>query len=146
MRSLFIRILERVSSHKWEWILARSIFRQNFKSETIKIQYFIDRGRLWASLFNQLKLQRITLLEFGVFEAYSIKKFAELNSNCESQFFGFDSFEGLPEDWTSEKKKGTFNLSGNVPDIGDERIKFVKGWFQNTLPLFLKDNYLQNAH
>ena len=58
--------------------------------------------------------------------------------------FGFDSFEGLPEDWKhafgSITKKGTFNVNGQTPDIDNTNVKFVKGWFEDTLPNFLRDN------
>jgi hypothetical protein len=44
---------------------------------------------------------------------------------------GLDSFEGLPEDWGS-MQKGTFDVGGEVPQIDDPRVSFIKGWFQNT--------------
>jgi hypothetical protein len=30
----------------------------------------------------------------------------------ESKFYGFDTFVGLPEDWTYRMKKDAFNLNG----------------------------------
>ena len=41
-------------------------------------------------------------------------------------------------------KKGAFNLNGNVPGVEDQRIMFIKGWFQNTLPGFIKNNDLSD--
>ena len=52
-------------------------------------------------------------------------------------FFGFDSFLGLPEDWTPENRKGKFDLQGAVPIFLDSRISVIKGYFQDTLPDFL---------
>jgi hypothetical protein len=79
----------------------------------------------------------IDYLEFGVFEGASMRSWVALNQNRESRFFGFDSFEGLPEDWHSGKKKGSFSTCGKQPVIADTRVSFVAGWFQNSLREFL---------
>ena len=84
----------------------------------------------------------ITLLEFGVYKGYSIKFFSNLNSHKASTFYGFDSFIGLPEDWSKNEPKGAFDTMGKLPETNDERVNFVKGWFQNTLPLFLSNNQI----
>jgi O-methyltransferase len=48
-------------------------------------------------------------------------------------FIGLDSFEGLPEDWGSASMpKGSFDVGGSIPSVADERVQFIKGWFQNT--------------
>ena len=62
-----------------------------------------------------------------------------MNRDPQSRFIGFDSSEGLPEDWLGNYTKGTFDVGGAVPQIDDERVNFIKGWFQNTLPGFLKE-------
>jgi O-methyltransferase len=79
----------------------------------------------------------IDFLEFGVYTGHSIRFWSEMNRDPQSRFIGFDSFEGLPEDWTKKLPRGTFDVGGAVPQIDDERVSFVKGWFQNTLPGFL---------
>ena len=81
----------------------------------------------------------IDFLEFGVYKGNSIRLWSEMNRDPQSRFVGFDSFEGLPEGWTRDYTQGAFNVSGAIPDIGDERVSFVKGWFQSTLLEFLKD-------
>lgn len=75
-------------------------------------------------------------LEFGVFWGASIKKWLSLEPHADTRMFGFDSFEGLPEKWTSQHGEKAF--SSPMPDIKDPRVKFIKGWFQDTLPEFLK--------
>ena len=46
----------------------------------------------------------------------------------------------MPEKWGATiYDKGFFSTEGIPPIIADERVSFVKGWFQQTLPLFLKD-------
>lgn len=80
--------------------------------------------------------QPVLYLEFGVFEGYSMEYFAGRFTDARSRLIGFDSFEGLPEDWGS-LGKGTFSTSGAMPISADPRISFVKGWFQDTLPGFI---------
>jgi hypothetical protein len=81
----------------------------------------------------------IVYLEFGVHKGDSIKQWILLNKDNGSRFFGFDSFEGLPEGWTKEKGKGFFDMGGNTPKVDDSRVTFVKGWFDQTVPKFVKD-------
>src|ERR1700730_1859622 len=79
----------------------------------------------------------IDFSEFGVCEGKGIEFWSKINRDPQSRFIGFDSFEGLPEDWTRHYPKGALSTGGWVPEIEDERVSFVKGWFQNTLPGFL---------
>ena len=79
----------------------------------------------------------IDYLEFGVFEGASIRFWSAQNKNAASRFVGFDSFEGLPEDWHSGKRKGAFNTGGKPPEVSDPRVSFVTGWFQKSLKGFL---------
>ena len=47
--------------------------------------------------------------------------------------FGFDTFDGLPEDWDNFKA-GSYSSDGNIPKIkGGE---FIVGKFEDTLPNF----------
>ena len=63
-----------------------------------------------------------------------------LNKHPRSRFVGFDSFEGLPEDWLPGFPKGAFGTAGQLPDIPDIRVRFEAGWFQNTVPNFLSSD------
>ena len=48
-----------------------------------------------------------------------------------------DSFEGLKGDWYgSDAPSGTFGLGGQPPKV-ISNVTLVKGWFDNTLPIFL---------
>lgn len=75
-------------------------------------------------------------LEFGVWRGASIKRMSQLFTNQNARFYGFDSFEGLPESW-GEKPTGTFSVDGQAPRAHDPRITYVLGYFQNTLPGFI---------
>jgi len=71
-------------------------------------------------------------LEFGVYEGRTLRVIAAARNS--RQVFGFDSFQGLPEDWRSGLPAGTF-ATGNVPDVPGTEL--VVGWFADTLPDFL---------
>ncbi|MBI4383916.1 MAG: macrocin O-methyltransferase [Nitrospinae bacterium] len=79
----------------------------------------------------------IDYIEFGVYQGESLRKWRSINRRPESRFWGFDSFEGLPEDWGAHASEGTFDVNGIVPRIEDSRVNLVKGLFQETLPDFL---------
>ena len=79
----------------------------------------------------------LTYLEFGVWKGASMRRIMELFTSPQARFFGFDSFEGLPEAW-GPMAQGHFSTEGKLPNINDSRAKFVKGYFQNTLPEFTK--------
>lgn len=101
---------------------------------------FEDRTSYYKYLNeNILKNQAIDYLEFGVYKGDSIADWSSINSHQESRFFGFDSFEGLPERFDKSHPKGDFNANGQIPQINDKRVKFVKGLFQKTLPEFLSE-------
>lgn len=107
------------------------------------VPYIRERSQLFAYLNGSiLKGSAIDYLEFGVAEGESIREWARLNSHPGSRFFGFDSFEGLPEDWRGvfgKTPKGTFGTHGRPPEIENEaRVTWVVGLFQDTLPGFLQ--------
>jgi hypothetical protein len=56
------------------------------------------------------------VLEFGVWTGRSINIIAE-KVGSSRRVHGFDSFEGLPEDWIGNYVKGTFNTGGKFPKV-----------------------------
>jgi O-methyltransferase len=90
-------------------------------------QYIIDK-------FN-LKNKEITYLEFGVYKGSSFNWWINNCDNPKSKFYGFDSFEGLPESWGSTYNKG--DMLSEMPAINDSRGRFIKGFFQHSVPDFL---------
>jgi hypothetical protein len=75
-------------------------------------------------------------LEFGVFEGRSIRWWSDNLSQPDATLVGFDSFEGLPEDWRPGIGSGHFK-TGKPPEIDDKRVSFQVGWFDETLPRFI---------
>ena len=80
----------------------------------------------------------VNYIEFGVAAGHSFKWFLTQNTHPDSRFYGFDTFDGLPEDW-GPFKKGAFSNNNALPLINDERGKFYKGLFQQTIPVFVKE-------
>lgn len=81
-------------------------------------------------------------LEFGVGKGTTIDFIAE--SSAGMLVIGFDSFEGLPEDWkmsdTLSYLKGHYSLSGTIPPLKSKNVRLVRGYFHETLPDFMERN------
>jgi hypothetical protein len=76
------------------------------------------------------------VLEFGVENGASISFLAR---QTERVLHGFDSFEGLPEDWTGTfERKGKFSRGGSLPAVPGN-VRLHRGWFSETLPRFLAE-------
>lgn len=104
---------------------------------------FHERFRMYEFINSSaLNAQPIDYLELGVYKGTSLFKWADINRNESSRFYGFDSFEGLPEPWDNVRRthpRGAFDTSGQIPATDDWRIHFVKGLFQETMQPFLKN-------
>lgn len=108
-------------------------------------QKFIDRirGDLSTKVLHKSVLDEVLdsfkftsedlILEFGVWVGNSINKIASRNPHV--SIYGFDSFEGLPEDWSGLFVRGSFNMQGQLPKVYPN-VQLVKGWFSETLPDF----------
>jgi predicted O-methyltransferase YrrM len=72
-------------------------------------------------------------LEFGVFAGRSLRVIAEVRGGRE--VYGFDSFQGLPEDYRSHVREGAFAVP-EPPSVPGAEL--VVGWFDDTLPGFLE--------
>lgn len=109
----------------------------DYSKRNAMYQWVIDKEQLNAN---------INYLEFGVAAGHSFIWWLDKINNPESRFYGFDTFDGLPEDW-GPFKKGSFSNNNKVPEIKDSRGKFFTGLFQQTLPDFLKefDNNKRNV-
>lgn len=128
------RVLSSIKSDIFERSMVYSILQNDF-SEIRRIYTASSREALWDMCIENYATpdERLTYVEFGVYEGYSIKYFASRNRHAGSRFFGLDSFEGLPERW-GDMQKGAFNVDGNIPKTNDRRITFIRGWFQDTWP------------
>ena len=99
---------------------------------------YSDREKLHQHVLDKegLGQKPIHYFEFGVASGVSFKWWLNGAQHPESLFFGFDTFEGLPEDWHFFKKG---DMAFDVPNFNDGRASFIKGIFQDTLYAFLED-------
>jgi len=111
---------------------------------------FKKRETLWnycIKRISELQNKVEIIAEFGVWRGNSINYFAKKCPNA--NVYGFDSFEGLEEDWSGYVlPKGTFSTKGNIPKC-EKNIKLFKGWFEETVPKFrqeLNDSKIQILH
>ena len=82
----------------------------------------------------QAKLEGL-VLEFGVYNGKSIRNIASI---VNTQVHGFDSFEGIPENWNDEPS-GSYSANGELPVV-PSNVTLHQGWFEDTLPKFTKEN------
>ena len=94
-----------------------------------------DRFGVFAAALGRISGVAPLYLEFGVFEGETMRWWSRHLAHPKAVFVGFDSFEGLPEDWRPGFGRGEFATDG-PPEIEDPRVKFVAGWFDETLPVF----------
>jgi Macrocin-O-methyltransferase (TylF) len=95
-----------------------------------------NRFDVFDVVLREVADKKVLYLEFGVYRGESIRFWSEGLRNPESCLHGFDSFEGLPEEWGS-MKQGSFDVGGTIPQLPDKRVKFFKGWFDQVLPSYV---------
>ncbi len=97
-----------------------------------------NRGRfeLLEYALQNLELDDGMVMQFGVYKGETLLYIAD---RIDTYAYGFDSFEGLPEDWFLDHNKAEFNLGGEIPAIANHRgnIRLIKGWFSDSLPEFV---------
>jgi hypothetical protein len=141
MRTPFLFVSNLLNLTKW--------ISQQDKEKILNDFYCLKRNyakryelyRYALDSFN-LSNESIDYIEFGVAGGFSFKWWIEANVNPSSKFYGFDTFEGLPENWGLIYNKG--DMSSEIPNVNDRRVEFVKGLFQNTLPSFIRTHNLNN--
>src|ERR1700759_244538 len=102
----------------------------NYAKENMKGAYsFLDRFYGLSLSIKEARRRfpdRNCVLEFGVYKAgminYQARKFPALH------FVGFDSFEGLQEQWSGMAPQRTFDLGGRLPKVRSN-VALIKGWF-----------------
>jgi len=102
-----------------------------------EVMLFKNRKQIWDFTLSKVNTEGL-FIEFGVFQGTSINYFSSKLTN--HHFYGFDSFEGLAEDWIGHHAaKGTFNLHGKLPEV-NTNVTLFKGWFEESIPHFLNNN------
>jgi hypothetical protein len=91
---------------------------------------YSDRCSLLRAAIEQIEVDGLCC-EFGVYQGESINFIASL---LPGEVHGFDSFEGLPENWRTGHEKGTFAMAG-LPQVR-ANVRLHRGWFESTIPPF----------
>lgn len=68
--------------------------------------------------------------EFGVYTGETLRRIAARRPGA----YGFDSFQGLPQDWRGAYRKGAFAVD-DAPSV--ENAVLQVGWFEDTIEPFL---------
>lgn len=90
----------------------------------------LSRPHIWHHFLKEAS-SGDSFLEFGVWNGRSINYMADVRPDC--LFHGFDSFEGLPEDWNPAHLKGHF--ATDVTKLSfKSNVAIKKGWFCDTVP------------
>ena len=116
-----------------------AISSSDFESEHLRhAAIYKSRRDLFAACLEQSsQIPGGLNMEFGVYKGDSINMLAKLAPD--RTIWGFDSFEGLPEQWTIESKKGAFDVGGKLPKVR-KNVSLVKGFYSDTLPKFSAEN------
>jgi len=109
----------------------------------------IKRRNHWYYVLNQQMIKG-EVLEFGVYRGATLKLVSQKFLN--QKVYGFDSFEGLPEDWfmtqvekdsnQSNHPTGHFDVHNIVYDFS-ENVILIKGFFNQSLPNWLEINKIK---
>lgn len=142
IKQFFVNLLKK---HLWKLpdnmlnrALAHAITNRKF-SDLFSTPQISGRKNIWSRILNEIGAdQKILFLEFGVWKGESFRYFCQELTNDKSRLIGFDTFEGLPEDW-GHRPVGTYSANGEIPDINDPRVEFKVGLFQQTLPYLQAD-------
>lgn len=128
--SLLIEYSKRDSFEAFKDEMAQSmLFREKDRNRTFAIQRAVANG-----------LKNGLYVEFGVAGGEGCNLFGNVLIEHGLSLTGFDSFEGLQEDWTgiqTGRAAGAFSRGGTLPKV-PENVTLVKGWIQDTLPGYLK--------
>jgi Macrocin-O-methyltransferase (TylF) len=94
-----------------------------------------SREELFRHIAGEVAERDVLYLEFGVANGASMRQWSRLLRSPRAALHGFDSFLGLPHDWSLEgHQRGYFSTGGRPPETDDPRVRLFVGWFEDTLP------------
>ena len=117
-------------------------FKDKMKSSSVFLKVDDIRNfAIYRAIQNNTGDSKNLFLEFGVYTGGSINLFSKQLKNINETIYGFDTFEGLTEDWLTHVffPKGSLSLNNKLPKVAKNAI-LIKGKIQDTLDNFLKDN------
>ena len=117
-------------------------FEKEMKNSSIFLKPIDIRKFAISQSLKKTNTSNDLFLEFGVFRGDSINLFSEFLRKKNLTIYGFDSFDGLEEEWSMNEYNpiGTFSLNKKKPKVSNN-VKLIVGKVQETLENFLKENY-----
>jgi hypothetical protein len=132
-----------VWNHRWMALLAEKNRRAAVEthdfidSEMPHAMFNVDQFAVVESKREEMFELGGLILDLGVYKGGSTRALARIYPN--EVIHGFDSFEGLPEDWAHVPKGSFGEIKGVLPDMPDN-VRLYKGWFDDTLPVWFSQN------
>ena len=124
-------------NHRWIAMLAERNRRTAVSSYDF-IEKVMPNARFSINQFDVIRDKQAEIMELdghildlGVYQGVSTRALARTFPS--RTIHGFDSFEGLPEDWAHQGKGAFGEVKGVLPNMPDN-VKLYKGWFDDTLP------------
>jgi len=130
-------------NHRWVAMLAErnrrtaSATYDLIDSDMNDAVFTLDQFKVLASKRDIIDELDGEVLDLGVFKGGSTRALARLFPT--KTIHGFDSFEGLPDDWSYVLKGAFGEIQGGMPDV-PENVHLYKGWFDDTLPAWAEDH------
>jgi hypothetical protein len=130
-------------NHRWMALLA-----EKNRRTAVEVYDFID-AEMPNALFSINQFEVIEskreemaevdgwILDLGVYKGASTRALARIFRVA--SIHGFDSFEGLPEDWSHVTKGAFGDIEQNLPEVPDN-VTLHKGWFDDTLPPWAEEH------
>jgi len=98
-----------------------------------------NRNEVFNYAIRNLQIDGL-IAEFGVKSGDTINNLSSKPQMKKKTIYGFDSFEGIPEDWHGTRTlKGQLTNDGKLPKV-NKNVTLIKGWFKDTLPEFVSGN------
>jgi predicted O-methyltransferase YrrM len=134
----------------WAWIFCRGEEALVKVTEHILQSHRVQRSDLAGAQKGRDRFEVLSMaaermrsvpgmaVEFGVFEGVTLRHIAKA-IGPDRRVTGFDTFEGLPDDWGKLLRKGTFATS--APSFeGYSNVGLEVGRIEETLPVFLESH------
>lgn len=108
------------------------------KHSKLEYRHFFTHDMIHLALQN-VSITNGLVMEFGVYFGKTLRMIAShfYNVDPSIEVHGFDTFDGLPEDWRGTKA-GSYSTEGLIPDVGTN-VKYHVGLFSDCLTTFLSD-------
>lgn len=129
-------------NHRWAAIIAERNRRTasetwDFIDEMGMPLFVLDQFEVIESKRDEILEMEGHILDLGVYKGASTRALARIFPD--RPIHGFDSFEGLPDDWSHAVTGAFSDVHGAFPEV-PSTVTLHKGWFDDTLGPWAKDH------